>query len=507
MSWTLKVFAPGTGPWSSSPTAQYTNTSPGGIVGGFKWSLDGDGDCVQMEFEAVPKLVDIPPRANVQLLVNNSPVWFGTVVRTGAPRSGRSWRYVALGGRHLLKYLHANYVYSDSNTPLDITTLAANAWATVQSPPLNPTMSTRPTGYTLTRLTAQWVDMHTLLTDLARAAGDVPWGVDANGRVFFNKLPTSGRVSASQVDIDPLPVDADDVWGTVILYHPQTGYAYRYVGVSRYGERMVAVPNLLDYMAPMQGTYGYSATQLYAITSTGKSLTTAINPQLLLDGDGKTGYELYKPSAPPGSICTGSLYSVGISFTPDTWLQGGIVIYTDIRMGHPGGGPYATPYQPRLVAGDGAPSIIITGYDISDLSGRQYAVYYVSSQPPDKLWVALDVPDNCHGYDLYVYEFSVLAPTPRLQSLAQSLLQPPYLSPQDIHIAGYVAPVNYLHIDGLGTFEIDTWEYDYTAERGLLTTARVGRRGSELQQSQRIAITGLSREWAERLRLSIGRTT
>ena len=108
MSWTLRVFPPGTGPWAFSPTAQYTNTSPGGIVGGFKWSLDGDGDCVQMEFEAVPRLVDIPPRANVQLLVNNSPVWFGTVVRTGAPSSGRSWRYVALGGRHLLKYLHAD---------------------------------------------------------------------------------------------------------------------------------------------------------------------------------------------------------------------------------------------------------------------------------------------------------------------------------------------------------------------------------------------------------------
>jgi hypothetical protein len=123
------------------------------------------------------------------------------------------------------------------------------------------------------------------------------------------------------------------------------------------------------------------------------------------------------------------------------------------------------------------------------------------------LAVGIETPSNCEGYDLYVYEFNPLVHSTRLQSLAQSLLQPPYLSPQDIRITGYVAPSNYLHIEGLGTVEVDTWEYDYTAERGLLTTARVGRRGSEHQQSQRIAITGLSREWAERLRLSIGRTT
>jgi hypothetical protein len=458
-----------------------------------------------MEFEAVPKLVDIPPRANVQLLVGSTPVWFGTVVRTGAPGSGRSWRYVALGGRHMLKYAYASYTYSDPNNPLDIATLAANAWGTVQGRPLNPTMSTRPTSYTLTRLTAQWVDMHTLLSDLARAAGDVPWGVDANGQIFFNKLPTSGRVSASQVDIEPLPVDADDVWGTVILYHPQSGYAYRYVGDARYGERVVAVPNILDYMAPVQGTYGYTADRLYEITSYSVGPTTSINPQLLQDGNSQTGYELHKPSAPAGSYCLPAFFSVGISFTPNTWPQGGVVIYTDIRFERPANGPYATVYQPRLVAETGGPGVIIR-YDIATLSGRQYSAYPVPSSPPAKLWVALDVPNSCAGYDLYVYEFSVLAPTPQLQSLAQSLLQPPHLSPRDIRVTGYVAPANLLHIDGLGTLEIDTWEYGYTAERGLSTTARVGRRGSEHQQSQRIAITGLSREWAERLRLSIGRT-
>jgi len=503
MSWTLKVFAPGTGPWSSSPTAQYTNTSPGGIVGGFKWSLDGDGDCVQMEFEAVPKLVDIPPRANVQLLVGSTPVWFGTVVRTGAPGSGRSWRYVALGGRHLLKYLYANYVYSDSNTPLDITTLAANAWATVQSPPLNPTMSTRPTGYTLTRLTAQWVDMHTLLTDLARAAGDVPWGVNVNGQVFFGKPPTSGRVSASQVDIDPLPVDADDVWGSVILYHPQTGYAYRYVEDARYGERVVAVPNLLDYMDPLQGTYSYSATQLYEITSAGRSLTTTINPQLLQDGSSMTGYELYKVPAPPGSICSPAFYRIGISFTPNTWPQG-LVIYTNVLLVQRNNVLF---YQPLLAARTYVYDQLMTWNDIATLNGQQITAYTVPNPSPRDIWVALDVPDNCQGYDLYVYEFSVLAPSSQLQFLAQSLLQPPYLTPQDIRITGYVTPANYLHVNGLGAFEIDTWEYEYTVKRGLFTTARVGRRGSELQQSQRITITGLSREWAERLRLSIGRTT
>jgi hypothetical protein len=455
-----------------------------------------------MEFEGVPKLLDIPPRANVQLLVDTIPVWFGTVVRTGAPGSGRSWRYVALGGRHMLKYVYANYTYNDPNNPIDIATLAVNAWRTVQNPPLNPTMSTRTTGYTLTRLTAQWVDMHTLLSDLAKAAGDVPWGVDANGQIFFNKLTTSSHVSAGQVDIDPLPVDADDVWGTAILYHPQTGYAYRYIGDTRYGERVIAIPNLLDYMEVVQGTYTYQANQLYMLTASGEMAATSINPQLLQDKDATTGYKLYKDSAAAGTICSPQLLIAEVKFTPSSWRADEVLIYTNVQE-LVVSGAYRGPYGVNLLAGSG------TGYGslIAALKGAQWVIYRPSSPVPEWLSVRILAPTQCNGYDLRVYDFFVLSPTAQLESLARSLLQPPYLTPQDIRVTGYVAPTNYLNVDGLGSFEIDTWEYDYTAEKGLLTTARVGRRGSEQQQSQRIAITGLSREWAERLRLSIGRTT
>jgi hypothetical protein len=343
--------------------------------------------------------------------------------------------------------------------------------------------------------------MHTLLSDLARAAGDVPWGVDAGGQVFFGKLPTSGRVSTSQVDIDPLPVDADDVWGTVILYHPQSGYAYRYVGDARYGERVVAVPNILDYMELAQGTYSYRATQLYAITLLGETLVTSINPQLLQDKDARTGYKLFKPSAPAGSTCSPQMLLVELKFTPSLWRAGEVLIYTNVQE-LVVSGAYRGPFGVLLAVGSGPYST-----DIATLRDAQWTTYRPPSPPPE--WVSIMIlgPDQCYGCDLRVYDFFMLAPTPQLESLAQSLLQPPYLSPQDIRITGYVAPANYLHVDGLGTFEIDTWEYDYSVERGLLTTARVGRRGSEQQQSQRIAITGLSREWAERLRLSIGRTT
>ena len=495
MSWTLRVFAPGTGPWSSSPTAQYTHTSPGGIVGGFRWSLDGDGDCVQMEFEAVPRLVDIPPRANVQLLINGSPVWFGTVVRTGAPGSGRSWRYVALGGRHMLKYAYANYAYNDPNALLDIATLAANAWGTVQNKPLNPTMSTRPTGFTLTRLTAQWVDVHTLLSDLARAAGDVPWGVNASGQVFFNKLPTSGRVSASQVDVDPLPVDADDVWGSVILYHPQSGYAYRYVGDARYGERVVVVPDIASYMDVVPGTYGHNGDQLSQIAGISRIQVTSIIPQRVLDWDRFTGYNVYVQARYGSGV-------FGFFFTPTNALRFGesLLLYTDTTAWWISDGQ-SVPDTPFLY-GESEGYI----YRESYLGGQRFIAF----SPPvstDRLWIGIFVFTNIPNYYLDVYDWVILQRGPKLDALAQSLLQPPYLSPQDIRITGYVVPTNYLHIDGLGTLEIDTWEYEYTMERGLLTTARVGRRGSEHQQSQRIAITGLSREWAERLRLSIGRTT
>jgi hypothetical protein len=474
--------------------------------------MDGDGDCVQMEFEGVPKFLDIPPRANVQLLVDGSPVWFGTVVRSGAPGSGRSWRYVALGGRHMLKYAYANYTFNDPNTPQDIATLASNAWDTVQNKPLNPTMSTRPTGYTLTRLTAQWVDMHTLLSDLARAAGDVPWGVDATGQLFFNKLPTSSRVSASQVDIDPLPVDADDVWGTVILYHPQSGYAYRYVGDARYGERVVAVPNMLDYMDIQPGTY-YSIYasygQLYRITPTGRTATTTIDPKLLMDLDSKTGYNIYKPASPAGSTCsTTDVELFAFNIDSSFWSPGdSLLIYTHTQVQ-----PVTGAFDPAWNLWWGVTLYGPLGAFFDEAftlpTGQKFNIYHHPGPgySAPRLYIGFIRVNSCSGFSVDILEFIVARPGARLQSLAQSLLQPPYLSPQDIRITGYVAPANYLYIDGLGTFEIDTWEYDYTAEKGLLTTARVGRRGSEHQQSQRLAITGLSREWAERLRLSIGRT-
>ncbi len=494
-AWMLFIHPPGATPDSPDPIAEYTNTNPGGIVGGFRWSLDSDGDCIQMEFDAVPKLVNIPPRANVWLVINNTGVWFGTIVRTGPSGSGRSWRYVALGGRHLLKYAYANYVYNQPTGPLDIALLAANAWNTVQNPPLYRTMAARLTGYTLTRLVAQWVDMYTLLSDLARAAGDVPWGVDRFGNVFFNRTPTTTRVSADRVSIEPLPVEADDVWSAVILYHPQSGYAFRYEEDGNYGERLVVVPDITSYMDVVPGTYGRSVTQLYEVFGSTKTPTASINQQLLLDWDPATGYSGYIRSTTASGL-------FGFHFTPSAGAlpaNGQVLIYLNVTGQDYGGTPGL--FRPVLIAEHGT-----TRTTISPVMGRGFFVYRYSGPPPNRLWVGLESSGYLPDYHLDVYDFIVFQPGDRIQRFARSFLQLPHLAPRDIRIAGYVAPTKYLYIDGLGIIEVDTWEYEYTTERGLLTTARVGQRGSEHQQAQRLAITGLSREWAERLRLSIGRT-
>ncbi len=82
MGWTLRVYTPTGGPHvSGSLIAVYTESSPGGIVGGFRWSRAPHGDCLQMEFAAVPKLVNIPPRAIVHFLVNGQPAFYGFVAR------------------------------------------------------------------------------------------------------------------------------------------------------------------------------------------------------------------------------------------------------------------------------------------------------------------------------------------------------------------------------------------------------------------------------------------
>jgi len=285
------------------------------------------------------------------------------------------------------------------------------------------------------------------------------------------------------------------VWGSVVLYHPQSGYAYRYTKDARYGERVVVVPNITSYMEIVPGTYAHNTDQLFQIVGTTRTLVTSLLPQQFLDWDRFTGYGGYVRAASRTGV-------LGFSFTPTNPFQraNSLLLYTDTAAWWISGGRNM-PDVPVLYA-EQAGNI----YQDALLGGQRFTVF-TPLVTTDKIWIGTYAYLNTPDYYVDVYDWVVLQGGPKLQSLAQSLLQLPYLTPKDIRIAGYVAPANYLHIDGLGTLEIDTWEYEYTVERGLFTTARVGRRGSEQQQSQRIAITGLSREWAERLRLSIGRTT
>ncbi|WP_287408697.1 hypothetical protein [Oceanithermus sp.] len=207
MSWKLDVYTPD----GSSLRASYTDTAPGGIVGGFQWTARGDGAPLRMTWSAVPKSVDIQPRDIVQLTVDGKAAFWGPVVRTWPADESGVREYVALGGIELLRY--RSHVDPASYSEQDIAAIARDVISAYKHPAITYDAALIPDlGDTLAMPVVYRLELGEILDTLARSSSKtVTWGVDAQGRAYFAEAASTLNVAYESSDLHWQPEEADDI--------------------------------------------------------------------------------------------------------------------------------------------------------------------------------------------------------------------------------------------------------------------------------------------------------
>jgi hypothetical protein len=259
LPWTLNVWSPN----KVTLRATYTQAAPGGIsAGGFAWENEGNGNCVQMEFEAVPTQVDIQPRDIVQLLVDGVESFAGVVER---PPQYKPYplKFNAVGLKKLLEGVGplARRYGALANAGLAITgtaggTLNRDGYRVDLHPAI--TYDAAKISSTLPAL-ATWnsgsagESLAQILDALAGAAnsssGAVQWGVGADMKLFFGVPSTTPTVlTYAASGWDRLPVVASDTVSRVaIVLSSKNGQ----VVYSKLAPSFQTLPNIPEFLDPI----------------------------------------------------------------------------------------------------------------------------------------------------------------------------------------------------------------------------------------------------------------
>lgn len=498
MGWTLRVYTPTGGPHvSGTLVAEYTESNPGGIVGGFRWSRAPHGDCLQMEFAAVPKLVDIPPRAIIHFLVDGQSAFYGFVARAWPSDDGGARSYLVMGASQLLRYRVVQASYTSTT---DTGAIARDLISQYAHPAVRYDPSLVPdTGYTLSSLKAPWVDLHQVLTDLASATPGVSWGVDADGRIYFRAVSTITSVRYEDGIREPLPIEALEVWDEVILLAPKE------LGI---------------------GAFTYNTGAGY-----GSQKAFFVGPELITDQDYgiSSTDEVY---IDPNPLCTTNRGASWFSCTKEQARQymGDHNPNTGIRPTWSVVRRYSTPIRAPAVYLDaqvinGCGLIAVARLPDGDaellsLGGSYRGWIQWPSRVKNGTIVYVGVqPNYCYGtgapppndYALYEVGFSYWD-IPAATRVAQALARAPYLSPSQVEVDGYVPPVTTLVLLGAPGGDVSgpvaEVEYEYSVERGMRSTIRIGTTGGQADSTGhaiRIAASLLDQGVEKGLRKYIGR--
>lgn len=525
MGWTLRIYTPTGGPHvSGTLIAEYTESNPGGIVGGFRWSRAPHGDCLQMEFAAVPSQVNIPPRAVVHLLVDGVPAFYGFVVRSGPQSSKRAERYVALGAARLLSQRYAYYAVSAAT---NVGAIVRGILSQFAHPAIRYDAARVPdTGYTLSRFSAPWVDIATILKDLSGVAGGVPWGVDADGYFYFRPVNTLQAVRYGEANLQYLPVLAEEACDRVRIIipiqpsgvlrkvkYPVGGISYADPDPDQYaliytvdlssGTRQVdqtpSVPSSVGAVMPHLG-----AERSFVLGTTPPLRRMAFggwlagtpmgfsNASNAIDGDEST----YAVSTNPFSGGDLYLYVSGFPYGFGDTQPYEVRAMWQILTG------YETKITPVFTARSAPHELIVSGARSKFKAGG--GAYYVRLQFSTGGTV-YNVNDLVRVYDISVYGVDAIA----IDRLAFALAKAPYQEPTEVSVPGHLPPATTLTITGPPSGDVSgpvaEWEYEYSVERGLWTTARVGNKATDPQASAiRILASAITDDQTTRLRASMG---
>lgn len=525
MGWTLRVYTPTGGPHvSGSLIAEYTESSPGGVVGGFRWSRAPHGDCLQMEFAAVPKLVDIPARAIVHFLVDGQSAFYGFVARGGALSSSRAEQYVVLGAARLLSQRYAYYSVSAST---DTGAIVRNILSQYAHPAIRYDPSQVPnTGYTLSRFTAPWVDIATILRDLSGAAGGVTWGVDADGYVYFRPVNTLQAVRYEEANLQYLPVLAEEACDRVRIIIPiQPSGVLRKVQYPM-GGTSYADPDPDQYALVYTVDLSAGTRQVDQAPSVSSSVGAVMSPigaerSFVLGATPplrRMAFGGWLAGTPMGfSNASNAIDGDESTYAVSTNPFGGGDLYLYVS-GFPHGFGDTQPYEVRAMWQ------ILTGYEtkvtpvftarsdpheliVSGARSRFKAgggAYYVRLQFSTGGTV-YNVNDLVRVYDISVYGVDATA----IDRLALALAKAPYQEPTEVSVPGHLSPATTLTITGTPSGDVSgpvaEWEYEYSVERGLWTTARIGSQATDPQAAAiRILASTITEDRSTRLRASMG---
>jgi hypothetical protein len=221
--WRLLVWSPMTAyanQTEANAKAVYTNTSPGGLVGGFNWSLERSGNCKQLTFTGSPmshngvRRLNIGRRDIIRLQVDLEEIsvfvnmFAGVIVENPPARETRESPYLALGPKELFRLRSLDVRRIAVVQPVtefvdDISDLfpAQVSYSTPSSVGVG----------NLNLFEAPGVRLTQALDSLKQAVTGFEWGVDRNAIFFFRAPTNSVTFSYGTSGLRWLPIKSEEI--------------------------------------------------------------------------------------------------------------------------------------------------------------------------------------------------------------------------------------------------------------------------------------------------------
>lgn len=208
MSWQMIVYPP----LGQMMKASYSDTSPGGIVGTFRWKRTPVGGCGGLQFKGQATQLNIGPRDVIALFVDGVGQHWGPVVQMPAPGDARVQDFVVGGERDIMEKAFNTDLGEFNN--MDLSDIANYLYTTSTIyGTSNMVPHTVSSGRILSTFKAPLVPLDRVMDALVQSGSgiDLGWGVTPGGQFFFKAISSSITVPYSDGAFRYLPMDLRDV--------------------------------------------------------------------------------------------------------------------------------------------------------------------------------------------------------------------------------------------------------------------------------------------------------
>lgn len=491
MGWQIGIYNPN----RSTLLRTLTPEAPGGLDAGFEWQRGPHGDCINLQLAGRNDTLGIPPRAVVTLTVDGVPQFHGVVPDAPSLGSQDAETVLVAGGVEALRVtlmdgtVYRNQgVYSIARDILSRLCPPALAYDATQigdgsGTDAGPTLDTF---YSPTAPLAPNGQQKGVLQALAESA-KVPWGVDAQGRVFlgrpaaaplavayagqpWRRLPSQGREAVTEVVLRIVSAPSAGSLNASTIVGETEGRPYLPATISATATH------------PAHGTYN---AQRSLESPPGVGLTTETTAGTI------TGVQMDTAPAVDGDPATG---------TTATGPRPGIVIAntTDRVIG--------LRLRYKFAPVDGAFGVVVIGHTTADVAYQSSVSWGLPESPGTREMVFIAPPSaevvlggwvfsQAQAYvigpdgstdpaDFVVYDMALIVVNEAAaQRTAESYLQVPYASPAELTLPGLIPPSPTVSVtgspDGDVTADAGLYVYKISAGDGRQTLVRLGSTGQD----------------------------